>query len=424
MGLKVLIFLYLVAPYNGNMLKKLKQIGPGAMVAAAFIGPGTVTTATIAGSSYGYTLLWAILFSVLATYVLQEMSARLGVIGKMGVGEALRAKLNNKIAKITVAVLVISAIFIGNSAYEAGNITGAVLGFNDTVALFSGLPVNPLILIIGLLAFLLLYSGKYKLIERSLFALVSLMGIIFLVAAISVKPDIGNILKGIFVPSIPEGSLIMIIGLIGTTVVPYNLFLHASSAKERWSGPDDLKNSRWDTVFAVVLGGFITMAILITAAVAFEGKIQLAESASDLSEGLVPLLGNWSTTFIAFGFLAAGFSSSVTAPLAAAYATSEILGWKKDLKGKKFRLIWIVVLVAGLIFAGLGYKPTMVILFSQAANGLLLPVIALFLLWIMNDKKIMGGYANSRLTNSFGIIIILITILLGLKGILSATQLL
>ena len=110
------------------MFKKLKNIGPGAMVAAAFIGPGTITTATIAGSSFGYTLLWAVLFSVLATLVLQEMAARLGAITQNGVGHSLRKKISNPFGKLLVSVLVIAAVLVGNAAYEAGNITGAVLG--------------------------------------------------------------------------------------------------------------------------------------------------------------------------------------------------------------------------------------------------------------------------------------------------------
>lgn len=394
------------------------------MVAAAFIGPGTITTATLAGSNYGYTLLWAVLFSVVATCTLQEMSARLGVIAKTGVGEAINIKINNSMVKILVFILVISAIFIGNSAYEAGNITGAVLGFNEDMPSLSGISFNPLVLLVGLMVFLLLYSGKYRLIERTLVVLVSVMGIIFLLAAIVLQPDVGNILRGIFIPSLPKGSLVMVIALIGTTVVPYNLFLHASSVKEKWAGAKDLGAARWDTLFSVILGGVITMAILITAAVAFEGNRQTAESAPELAKGLVPLLGDRAVLYMALGFLAAGFSSAVTAPLAAAYATSEILGWKKDLKGKKFRLIWGIVLVTGLIFSSLGYKPTMVILFSQAANGILLPVMALFLLWIMNDKKIMGVYVNSRGINVLGIFIIAVTLVLGLKGIVSATRML
>ncbi len=401
------------------MLAKLKNIGPGAMVAAAFIGPGTVTTATMAGAGFGYTLLWAILFSLFATLLLQEMSARLGVVGGMGVGEAIRRKINIKWLKIFSAILVISAILIGNAAYEAGNITGAVLGFGE-ISLGSGLPVNPLVLAIGVVAFLLLFSGKYKLIERSLVVLVSVMGLVFLLSAILLKPNIDEILKGLFLPALPSKSLLMVIGLIGTTVVPYNLFLHASTVKEKWPGENNLSDSRWDTYISVIFGGIVTMAILITSAVAFQGQEKVVSSAADLSEQLIPILGDWSFLFIAFGFLAAGLSSSITAPLAAAFATSEILGWKKDLKGKKFRLVWLFVLLVGIVFSSLGFKPTMVILFAQVANGLLLPIIASFLLWIMNDKNIMGKYVNSLMVNMLGIIVILITVMIGLKGIILA----
>lgn len=113
------------------MFKKLKQLGPGMIVAAAFIGPGTVTTASMAGAGYGYTLLWAMLFSILATITLQEMTARLGTQAKMGLGEAIRHKSTNRFLRYVSFALVISAIVIGNAAYESGNLAGAVLGFED-----------------------------------------------------------------------------------------------------------------------------------------------------------------------------------------------------------------------------------------------------------------------------------------------------
>ncbi len=391
------------------------------MVAAAFIGPGTVTTATIAGASYGYTLLWAILFSILATLLLQEMTARLGVMGGMGVGRAIRKKIGNKALRIMASCLVIGAILVGNAAYEAGNITGAVLGFDSySEQQWAGLPINPLVLAIGVIAFLLLFSGKYRLIERSLVLMVCVMGLVFLASAILLKPDIIEIAKGLFAPSLPENSLLLVVGLIGTTVVPYNLFLHASSVTQRWSGAADLPTARWDTFISVTLGGVITMAILVTSATAFAGQGKEVSGASDLAAQLVPVLGDAAGLFIALGFLAAGLSSSVTAPLAAAFATSEILGWKHSLKGTKFRLVWLSVLLAGVVFSSLGLKPTILILFAQVANGLLLPVVASFLLWIANDRGIMGEHANSKVVNFLGILVILITLGLGIKGILSA----
>jgi len=398
------------------MIKKLKQLGPGIMIAAAFIGPGTVTTATLAGAGFGYTLLWAILFSIVATIILQEMSARLGVVGGLGVGEALRKKSTTKFLKVATIILVIGAILIGNAAYEAGNITGAILGFTWSTDYY----INPLVIVIGLIAFLLLFSGKFKLIEKSLIVLVCTMGFVFLVSAILLKPDVGKIINGLFSPTLPENASLMVMGLIGTTVVPYNLFLHASSVKEKWKDKSQLSLARWDTVLSVTLGGVITMAILITSAIAFENGHGTVEGLGDLSKQLQPILGDWSTYFIGFGFLAAGLSSSVTAPLAAAYATSEILGWKYDLKGKKFRIIWFAVLATGIIFSSVGLKPTAIILFAQVANGLLLPIVASFLLWVVNDKEIMGEHVNHKMVNFIGIIVILITLGLGSKSVLSA----
>lgn len=397
------------------MLQRLKAIGPGAMIAAAFIGPGTVTTATIAGGSYGYTLLWAVVFSIVATYILQEMTARLGVVGQIGLGTALRQKIQHPTARLLTAILVITAIFIGNAAYEAGNITGAVMVWSSSNQQF-----NPLVLPIGLLAFVLLWLGNYKWIERCLVALVGLMGIIFLVAAIAVQPDWGAILQAIFIPQAPPNSLLMIVALIGTTVVPYNLFLHASSVQKRWQSVEDLATARWDIFFSVIVGGLITMAILITTAAAFANHPTSISNPKSLAIGLQPLLGDWSMTFMSLGFLAAGLSSAITAPLAAAFATAEILDWKKDLQATKFRAVWMAVLLAGVTCASLGFKPILVIKTAQIANGLLLPIIALFLLWIANDQQIMKSHTNSSLKNGLGLLIISVTLILGMRGILSA----
>jgi len=398
------------------MLKELKELGPGVLVAAAFIGPGTVTTATIAGAKTGYTLLWAVLFSVIATIFLQEMSVRLGVVAKLGVGEALRKKTQNSFWRIPVVVMVISAILIGNAAYEAGNITGAVLGFQ--VEEIAG--INPLIIVVALLAFLLLFSGKYRVIEKAILGLVCLMGLVFLVTAFLLNPDWSQVLLGLFQPRFTEDHTLLVVGIIGTTVVPYNLFLHASTAKEKWEKSKSLKVARLDTILSIVFGGLITMAILIVAAVAFEGKPAEIQDISDLSFQLKPLLGSWSSSFIAFGFLAAGISSAITAPLAAAFATAEILGWPSTLGTKKIKLVWIGVLLLGVVFASLGYRPTELILFSQVANGILLPIIALFLWWIVNDRKLLQQHKNPWWLNFFSGIVILICMLLGLKSIFSA----
>jgi manganese transport protein len=393
------------------------RFGPGALVTAAFIGPGTITTCSLAGARFGFALLWGMVFSVLATIILQEMAARLGIITHMGLGEALRRQFSSTASRIITVILVISAITIGNAAFETGNILGASLGLQSMV-LSIKLPLRFWAALSGAVAFILLLAGNYKLIERFLIALVIIMSLTFLTTAIIISPHLSDLLKGMFIPSMPDGSLLALVGLIGTTVVPYNLFLHASAVQERWSRPEDLPEARTDLSVSVILGGFISMAIIVTSAVAFYGSGTGINSASDLAVQLEPLLGSWARYVISAGLFAAGISSAITAPLAAAYATAGILGWKKDLNSWRFRIIWMTIIAVGLIFSMIGFSPLEAILFAQAANGILLPVIAIYLLVVMNSRTIMGDNVNRLLSNITGIIVVLAALGLGIRSIL------
>ncbi|MEW6638712.1 MAG: Nramp family divalent metal transporter [Actinomycetota bacterium] len=404
------------------MLKRLRNLGPGLLVTAAFIGPGTVTTASVTGASTGYALMWALAFSIFATIVLQEMSARLGVVSREGLGEALRTTFANPLFKALAVVLVVAAIAFGNAAFETGNITGAALGLEALI----GLPTQVWAVVVGLAAFALLFSGAYRVVERALVALVVLMSVVFLLTAILVlRPsDIGNVVAGTFAPGIPEGSLLTVAALIGTTVVPYNLFLHASSVQEKWpeSVPTDraLSESRFDTTASIVLGGIITLAIVATAAAAFfERGIEISD-AGQMATQLEPLLGPLAKYFFAAGLFAAGMTSAITAPLAAAYATSGALGWERSLAGWRFRAVWMAVLAIGLIFAVLGTSPVAAIVFAQAANGVLLPIVAVFLLIVMNRGDLLGRYRNGIAGNILGGLVVLVATFIGVRLILSA----
>ena len=389
-----------------------KRFGPGLLVTAAFIGPGTVTTATLAGAAYGYALLWALLFSVVAAIVLQEMAARLGLVTRQGLGEALRTTTDQPPLRAAIVLLIVSAITFGNGAYQFGNITGAAIGLTA----LTGVAPAVWAIAAGVAAALLLASGTYRLIERILVALVVLMSGVFMVTAIMVKPDLGAMLSGAAVPSLPEGSLTTVIALIGTTVVPYNLFLHASSVAEKWPATMDtdraIGESRVDTVLAVALGGLITLAIVTTAAAFFARGASL-ESAADMARQLEPLLGRWAKGFFAVGLMAAGLTSAITAPLAAAYATSGAMGWPVDMKSWRFRAVWLVIIVAGTVLATTGTKPVQSIRFAQAANGLILPVVAIFLLITVNRKALMGERTNRLWTNLLGAAVVLIAAGLG-----------
>ena len=407
------------------MKKWINNIGPGPLIAAAFIGPGTVTLCSIAGLNFGFSLLWTLVLSIIATIILQEMSARLGIISNKGLSQVIREEIKNPSFRNVVITLILSTIVIGNAAYEAGNISGGVLGleavFGEKTLNILNLNINYYSIILGLIAFALLYIGNYKILERSLIFLVIIMSLSFIITAIITKPDIIDLLKGLFMPKFPKGSVLIIIGLIGTTVVPYNLFLHASLVKERWKNKSDLKFARNDTIISIVLGGIVSMCIIISSA---SLNIENINNAADLAKGIEPLFGVYSKHILAVGLFSAGITSAITAPLAASFVAAGCLGWSLNMKGLKFRSVWMFILLAGVISSSSGYKSIEIIKFAQVANGILLPVIAGFLIWIVNKDSILGKYKNSKWQNFIGLAILVITIFLGLKSILKVFELL
>ena len=399
------------------MLHRFRSLGPGLLVAAAFIGPGTVTTATLAGAHFGYALLWALAFSIVATIVLQEMSARLGLVTREGLGEALRATVTHPVARVLVILLVVSAITLGNAAFQTGNITGAAIGLEA----ISSVSRSVWALVVGASAFALLALGNYRWLERILMVLVGVMSVVFLTTAIVVRPSLSGIFWGTAVPTIPTGSLLTIIALIGTTVVPYNLFLHASIVREKWpqeiAVDQALKGSRLDTLISISLGGLVTLAVVVTAAVFFERGSQI-DSAAKMAEQLQPLLGPAAHYFFAMGLLAAGLTSAVTAPLAAAYATAGALNWPRGLKTRRFQAVWAAIVIVGTVLAMFGREPVTVIIFAQAANGLLLPVIAIFLLIVVNRGELLGRHKNGIAANLLGGSVVLVATGLGVFQLL------
>ena len=406
-----------------KFLTRIKNVGPGALVAAAFIGPGTVTSCSISGATAGYTLLWAMLLSVISVIIMQSMAARLGIVSGMGLGEALRTKFTSSGARVLISILVIAAVFVGNIAYETGNLTGSILGIQAAIpAADNGTVKIVLALILGIIAFVLLYSGSYQRVENFLTALVVLMGVIFLICAFAAKPDWGAVFSGLFGFRVPDGGDWMTVAaLMGTTVVPYNIYLHAASASTKWGNVDDkddaLANSRFDSVLSIGLGGIISMAIIVCAAATIHATGGTIASGADMAKALSPLLGSWATVIFVIGLFAAGITSTLTAPLAAAFASSGILGWGEDMKNNRFKIFWIIVLAFG-IFATctLGASPTEIILFAQAANALLLPITGILLLIVSNDEKILKEYKNKTWFNVLVVLVIAVFLFIAARN--------
>ncbi|MDP5062831.1 MAG: divalent metal cation transporter, partial [Maribacter sp.] len=207
-----------------------------------------------------------------------------------------------------------------------------------------------------------------------------------------------------------------IIALVGTTVVPYNLFLHAALVSEKWKSKDDLKLAKRDTLVSIILGGLVSVSIIISAAAINSVEIN---NVMDMAKALEPLYGSAALYFLGIGMFAAGITSAITAPLAAAYVANSCFGWNAGFKDAKFKMIWIMILILGVFFLSFGIKPIEIIKFAQITNGLLLPIIAVFLLWVVNRAGVMGEYKNNMMQNIFGGLIILLSVLLGAKSILT-----
>jgi len=397
--------------------RRYRLLGPGMLVTAAFVGPGTVTTASAAGAAFGYALVWALLFSIVATAVLQDMAVRQALVTREGLATTLRRAFAQHWAGRVAMALVIGAIGIGNAAYESGNISGAALALSA-----SGGSHGIWSLAIGAIAAALLFLPAYRHLERLLVLLVLMMSAVFALSALLLRPDWQALLRGATVPNIPAGSLTTVIALIGTTVVPYNLFLHSNAVRERWSRDAplamSLREARSDTLLSIGLGGLVTLAIVSTASTVYFYS-GLAFAPATLPSQLEASLGASGRYLFIAGLFAAGLTSAITAPLAAAYAVCGALGWQDRMHGRAFRAVALAVVACGTVFAAAGTRPVSLIVFAQAANGLLLPLVALALLWIMNRKALLGELSNRWPSNLLGALVLAVTVGLGANRIAS-----
>jgi len=275
---------------------KKSSFGPGFLVTAAFIGPGTVTTCSMAGAKFGYSLVYALVFATITTIILQEMTGRLSLASGHDLGQALREFPQKPLTRIFFILLTLSSITFGCAAYEAGNIIGGSLGLE----MVSSIPQKFWVAVISLIAIFILSRKKYRLVEKFLIFLVFLMSVSFLTTFIIVKPNLALVFKGM-APSFPQNSLYLVLALVGTTVVPYNLFLHSSAVKEKWSKIAHLKDVRKDLLLAICLGGVISASIVITSAVAFYEKGIPLERGAQLAQQLRPLFGPLTNVLFGLG---------------------------------------------------------------------------------------------------------------------------
>lgn len=401
-----------------TFLSRLKKSGPGLFMTACLIGPGSVTTFGLAGYNYGFKLSWTVLFAVIALITVQSMTGRIALKTKEGLAENIRNLMKESNVGIFVVVLIFVAILFGAMGYQAGNVTGAATG----VSTIFGEHKVVTCIVISLIAGMLIMCGNIKIINNVLTGIVALMGITFAISAFIVKPDLGELIRG-FIPSLPEGSTITAIGMVGTTLATYPVFLYASNIlasrdKNETDIDEQIKDSMFGNVLGSILIGLISIAVMI---VGF-GLLKNGETVvavSDLAKGLSPVAGKLATYIFALGLFGAGISSATAAPMGVTYVMAGLLGWSTDLKDKKFRVMVCISLVIGCIFAIMGGTPTTVILLAQAFNGVLLPLVVGVTIFVANKKNLLGQYTNKWYVNVFCAVVMMITIFLAYKSIVS-----
>ncbi len=412
-----------------TLKKRILSILFWSVVSAAFIGPGTVTTATKAGVYYNFQLLWALVFSTFATLLLQEASARLTIRSQMNLGEAISKKFENTSGRTLILFVIIIAIVLGCAAYEAGNILGSVAG----LVLIFDIPYYYFVAGIGILATFVFALNSVHTIAKIMGFVVFLMGISFFFTSVSLHPDWGEVLKGSVVPIIPEGtgSTLLVLGLVGTTVIPYDLFLGSGALDKKQT----INEMRFGLAFAVILGGIISMSIMgvgnaVTAGMSEAEKTNFIANLNFDTEGynllkdfLQHKIGMYAVYIFGFGMFAAGFSSAVTSPLASAITARSLFSNKHNEEKWKPNKLYFKLVIAGVVGVGLTFgflhiQPIPAIIIAQAFNGLILPLIAAFLISVVNDPDIIGeNHLNGMISNIMMSIVLWVTMILGFTNI-------
>lgn len=389
-------------------MKNIRSILFWSIISAAFIGPGTVTTASKAGASHGLDLLWALTFSIIGTVVLQEAAARLSIVSGKNLGEILSIGTKRKWKQLLFVFL---AVAFGCAAYQAGNILGAVAGMQ----LFTSIPITIGTILIFLIGFGMLLTSNYKLIANMLGGVVAVMGFAFIYVAFKTDTTALEFTSKLLIPSVPKGSDLLLIGLIGTTIVPYNIFL-GNGIKHG----QELQQMRIGLIIAILIGGLISMSIMVVGT-EVGGEFTFEKLASTISSRG----GNFLGFMFGVGLMAAGLSSSITSPLAAAITAKSTFNDSRNLwdeKGLRFKSVWMTIMLIGLSMGLSGLKVIPVIIAAQAINGFLLPIIACYLLIIVNRRDLMGEHKNGIVLNILSLVIIGICFFVGMNNIFGAAS--
>ena len=383
----------------------LSVMGPGIITANVDNDAGGITTYSLAGSQFGYSLLWTFIPMIIALAVIQEMGVRMGIVSGKGLADLIREKVG-----IKFTFLMMIALLLANF----GNVLAEFSGIAVSAGIF-GVPRFVALPTAALFVWLLVVKGNYKSVEK-VFLLASSLYLSYIVAGFLAGPNWGLAAKSVILPqvSLSTAYITMVIGIVGTTIAPWMMFYIQSSVVEKGISLKNLKYSKIDAIFGAIVVNIVAFFIVLAcAATIYTNGIQVTNVA-DVSNALVPLAGHYASILFAFGFLNASLFAASILPLSTAYYVCESLGFEAGVsKGFReapvFHGLYLGLIILAVIIIMIPSVPLLTILFlSQVANGLLLPFVLILMLLIINDKRVMGKYVNSRLFNFIAIATVLI----------------
>ena len=386
----------------------LAVIGPGIITASVDNDAGGITTYTIAGAHFGYSLLWTLIPITVALIIVQEMCARMGVVTGKGLSDLIRENFGLKMTVLLTLVLLVANL--GNTMAEFAGIAASMGIFFGENSKYVVVPIAAAVV------WVLVVKGTYSLVEK-IFLVASTFFVTYVISGLLAGPDWGYVASKALVPTISfnPGYIAMLIGLVGTTIAPWMQFYIQSSVVEKGVKISDYKYTKWDVIIGCLITDIVAFFIIVTCATQLFSHGISVETAADAAQALGPLAGDYSKLLFAAGlFVASMFAASIL-PLSTAYTVCEGMGWDSGLNksfwdAPHFYTLYTLLIVIGAAIILIPGAPLIeIMLLSQVLNGMLLPVILIFMLMLINNKKLIGSYTNGNVFNyiSWGLTLIL-----------------
>ncbi len=401
--------------HRTGMLALLGVLGPGIIAALAGNDAAGIATYSVLGAETGLQLLWLLPVTTVMLAIVLEMAARMGAVSGQGLGDLIRDAFG-----IRWTVFAMSVVLIANGAVLVAEFAGIAAALE-----IFGMTRYLTVPIAAAAVWSLVVFASYRVVER-VFLSVAVVFVAYVVSAVVVQPDWGQVGLALVTPSVPfePDLLLLMVAVVGTTITPYMFFYLQASVADKGIGPEELKLTQTDAIVGAVLTNAIAVFIVLVSAATLFGSGVAIETAADAARALAPIAGQFAQLLFAFGLFGASMLAATVLPLTTSYTVCESFGWESGVSRKfseapAFMGLYTGLVVVGALFVLIPGMPLVgVILVSANLNGVLLPIVLVFMLRLVNNRRIMGDYVNPRWLNVVawsltGLIVLLTVIMFG-----------